>query len=548
MTHNLVLNYGLYRKMEIYRPNKAAQEDMTKFHSDEYIRFLKNIRPDNINEYNKLMSRFNVGEDCPVFDGLYEFCSISSGGSVAGAIKINKQQTDIAINWGGGLHHAKKSEASGFCYVNDIVLAILELLKYHQRVLYIDIDVHHGDGVEEAFYTTDRVMTVSFHKYGEYFPGTGDLRDIGAGKGKYYAVNFPLRDGIDDEVYETIFQPVMSKVMDLYQPSAIVLQCGADSLTGDRLGCFNLTLKGHGRCVEFMRSYNLPILLLGGGGYTIRNVARAWTYETATALGVEISNELPYNDYFEYYGPDFKLHISPSNMSNQNSNEYLDKIKCKLIENLRMIPHAPGVQMTAIPDDAINMEETEAEQMDAAEDQAQDKRGGSEMSKDKRIQDDRDVSDSEKEDEENGGKTHFNKKRLHDLSDGKKLSIQQEDSSVKENGVAETNAAAEADDLKIGESTSEQEKKTIEPEAKQRKIEDKTAEIPAIVSSDEQSSKENDLTNKEVTSMETETTAEATSTETSAPTNQESTKEKETESQDLEATKPTEATKSDEAK
>lgn len=141
----------------------------------------------------------------------------------AGSVKLNRQQTDIAVNWAGGLHHAKKSEASGFCYVNDIVLAILELLKweyfplcfpstyknslnesrwkthfsqhcfyavfvliralsvalftrYHQRVLYIDIDIHHGDGVEEAFYTTDRVMTVSFHKYGEYFPGTGDLR------------------------------------------------------------------------------------------------------------------------------------------------------------------------------------------------------------------------------------------------------------------------------------------------------------------------------------------------------------------------------------
>ena len=95
---------------------------------------------------------------------------------MASAVKLNKQSADIAINWAGGLHHAKKSEASGFCYVNDIVLAILELLKYHQRVLYIDIDIHHGDGVEEAFYTTDRVMTVSFHKYGEYFPGTGDLR------------------------------------------------------------------------------------------------------------------------------------------------------------------------------------------------------------------------------------------------------------------------------------------------------------------------------------------------------------------------------------
>ena len=176
MTHNLLLNYGLYRKMEIYRPHKATQEEMTKFHSDDYIRFLRSIRPDNMGEYNKQMQRFNVGEDCPVFDGLYEFCQLSAGGSVASAVKLNKQAADIAINWAGGLHHAKKSEASGFCYVNDIVLAILELLKYHQRVLYIDIDIHHGDGVEEAFYTTDRVMTASFHKYGEYFPGTGDLR------------------------------------------------------------------------------------------------------------------------------------------------------------------------------------------------------------------------------------------------------------------------------------------------------------------------------------------------------------------------------------
>ncbi|KAH0622234.1 hypothetical protein JD844_024358 [Phrynosoma platyrhinos] len=290
MTHNLLLNYGLYRKMEIYRPHKATAEEMTKYHSDEYIKFLRSIRPDNMSEYSKQMQRFNVGEDCPVFDGLFEFCQLSTGGSVAGAVKLNRQQTDMAVNWAGGLHHAKKSEASGFCYVNDIVLAILELLKYHQRVLYIDIDIHHGDGVEEAFYTTDRVMTVSFHKYGEYFPGTGDLRDIGAGKGKYYAVNFPMRDGIDDESYGQIFKPIISKVMEMYQPSAVVLQCGADSLSGDRLGCFNLTVKGHAKCVEVVKTFNLPLLMLGGGGYTIRNVARCWTYETAVALDCEIPN------------------------------------------------------------------------------------------------------------------------------------------------------------------------------------------------------------------------------------------------------------------
>ncbi|XP_071807574.1 probable histone deacetylase 1-A [Asterias amurensis] len=405
MTHNLILNYGLYRKMEIYRPHKAVMEEMTKYHSDDYIKFLRTIRPDNMSEYTKQMQRFNVGEDCPVFDGLYEFCQLSGGGSVAGAVKLNKQQTDIAINWAGGLHHAKKSEASGFCYVNDIVLAILELLKYHQRVLYIDIDIHHGDGVEEAFYTTDRVMTVSFHKYGEYFPGTGDLRDIGAGKGKYYAVNFPLRDGIDDESYDHIFKPIMSKVMEMYQPSAVVLQCGADSLSGDRLGCFNLTLKGHAKCVEFMKQYNLPLLLLGGGGYTIRNVARCWTYETATALGVEIANELPYNDYFEYFGPDFKLHISPSNMTNQNTGDYLDKIKTRLYENMRMIPHAPGVQIQPMMEDALH------DDSDNDEDDQPDKRV-SIMSRDKRIACDEEFSDSE--DEGEGGRrdirTHRRKK------------------------------------------------------------------------------------------------------------------------------------------
>ncbi|KAI8501428.1 Histone deacetylase 2 [Branchiostoma belcheri] len=414
MTHNLLLNYGLYRKMEIYRPHKASFEEMTKYHSDDYIKFLRSIRPDNMSEYSKQMQRFNVGEDCPVFDGLYEFCQLSTGGSVAGAVKLNKQQADIAVNWAGGLHHAKKSEASGFCYVNDIVLAILELLKYHQRVLYVDIDIHHGDGVEEAFYTTDRVMTVSFHKYGEYFPGTGDLRDIGAGKGKYYAVNFPLRDGIDDEAYEHIFEPVMSKVMEMYQPSAIVLQCGADSLSGDRLGCFNLSLKGHGKCVEFMKKFNIPILMLGGGGYTIRNVARCWTFETSIALGCDVANELPYNDYFEYYGPDFKLHISPSNMTNQNTPEYLEKIKQRLFENLRMLPHAPGVQMQAIPEDAIDQESENDEEDDP------DKRV-SIRAQDKRITCDEEFSDSE--DEGEGGRrdhhSHKKRKRLQREEDKK---------------------------------------------------------------------------------------------------------------------------------
>jgi histone deacetylase 1/2 len=318
MTHALLAHYGLLDEMQVLKPHPARDRDLCRFHADDYVSFLRSVTPETQQDQIRALKRFNVGEDCPVFDGLYSFCQTYAGGSVGGAVKLNHGH-DIAINWAGGLHHAKKCEASGFCYVNDIVLAILELLKYHevsalpsylyrpcllqfflgmfclnsakimfsqlvnnsylQRVLYVDIDIHHGDGVEEAFYTTDRVMTVSFHKFGDYFPGTGDIRDVGHSKGKYYSLNVPLDDGIDDESYQSLFKPIMGKVMEIFRPGAVVLQCGADSLSGDRLGCFNLSIKGHAECVRFMRSFNVPVLLLGGGGYTVRNVARCWCYE-----------------------------------------------------------------------------------------------------------------------------------------------------------------------------------------------------------------------------------------------------------------------------
>jgi histone deacetylase 1/2 len=189
---------------------------MTAFHSQEYIEHLKRAAPGLVTNNYHPEHKFNVGEnDCPCFPGLFEFCQISAGGSLDAAIKLNHKSADICINWAGGLHHAKKMEASGFCYVNDIVLAILELLKYHNRVLYIDIDVHHGDGVEEAFYCTNRVMTVSFHRYGDFFPGTGDVKDTGHGEGQYYALNVPLNQGIDDDSYYELFKTVRKEFIDL---------------------------------------------------------------------------------------------------------------------------------------------------------------------------------------------------------------------------------------------------------------------------------------------------------------------------------------------
>ncbi|XP_073107050.1 histone deacetylase 1 isoform X1 [Elaeis guineensis] len=362
MTHALLYHYGLLDRMQVIRPVPARDRDLCRFHADDYVAFLRAVTPETQHDQLRALRRFNVVDDSPVFDGLFTFCQTYAGASVGAAVKLNHQHHDIAINWAGGLHHAKRCEASGFCYVNDIVLAILELLKMHERVLYVDIDIHHGDGVEEAFYTTDRVMTVSFHKFGDYFPGTGDIHDTGFGKGKDYAVNVPLDIGMDDDSYESLFKPIVSKVMEVFRPGAVVLQCGADSLSGDRLGCFNLSVKGHAECVRYMRSFNVPLLLVGGGGYTIRNVARCWCYETGVALGIEIDDKVPPNEYQGYFAPDYTLHFAASNMENKNSRQSLDDIRTRILDNVSKLQHAPSVQFQERPLDTEFPEEDEDQQ------------------------------------------------------------------------------------------------------------------------------------------------------------------------------------------
>ncbi|KTW31928.1 histone deacetylase HOS2 [Pneumocystis jirovecii RU7] len=359
LTNHLILGYGLHKYMDIYRPRRATDEELEQFHSSEYIDFLKRVTPENASSFSDVSMKFNMGQDCPIFDGVYDFCSIYAGASLDAARKLSQNQTDIAINWSGGLHHAKKFEASGFCYVNDIVLAILSLLRYHPRVLYIDIDIHHGDGVQEAFYLTDRVMTVSFHKYNanvvspdkSFFPGTGYYNEIGSGKGKYHSLNIPLKDGIDDQSYIMLFRAILEPVINSYRPTAVVLQCGADSLGCDRLGQFNLSIKGHGECVKFIKSFGLPLLVLGGGGYTVRNVARCWAYETGICLDAELPDTLPSETpYIDYFAPDYTLHPKiTSRVENKNNRKYLENLRMHVVEQLRYLNGAPSVMMQEIP-------------------------------------------------------------------------------------------------------------------------------------------------------------------------------------------------------
>ena len=365
LTNKIVMSYGMHKAMDQYKSRRATADEIAGFHREDYVEFLQSVHPKmELTIPEGATSIYGTGDDCPIFDGLWEYCSLYSGASLDAARKLTNNQSDIAVNWSGGLHHAKKTEASGFCYINDIVLAILQLLLYHPRVLYIDIDVHHGDGVEQAFWSTDRVMTVSFHKYSpaDFFPGTGALSDTGptnnSSPGAHHALNIPLNDGIDDMQYTQLFKDIIGPCCDIYQPTAIVIQCGADSLGGDRLGCFNLNVQAHGSCVEYVKTKRVPLLVLGGGGYTPRNVAKAWAYETAICIGADktihptLPGHMPLLEHFKGETSLFpKLEVKGP--ENKNSQLYLESVVMGVREQLRYVQGAPSVQLRHIPPDLL---------------------------------------------------------------------------------------------------------------------------------------------------------------------------------------------------
>jgi histone deacetylase HOS2 len=233
--------------------------------------------------------------------------------------------------------------------------------------------VHHGDGVEEAFFSTDRVLTLSFHNYwNDFFPGTGSMSDVGpkdpTNPGAHHSLNVPLKPGITDEQWTEVFEDTTAAVIESYNPGAIVLQCGADSLGGDRLGQFNVSIKAHGNCVAFVKRHchQRKLLIVGGGGYTPRNVARCWTHETALCVGAELQNvipaHVPYRQAFsgpEHGGgllyPEFEV----AQHKNENLDDNLKTLVFNIKQQLRYLQGAPSVQMTYIPDDYMRIRREE---------------------------------------------------------------------------------------------------------------------------------------------------------------------------------------------
>jgi len=183
-------------------------------------------------------------------------------------------------------------------------------------------------GIQEAFYCSSKVLTVSLHKYESgFFPiNTGGLDEIGETWGRGYNINLPFHHGINDDQYISLFSRLLPKINSSFQPEVFVVQCGADTLFGDPMKSFNLTTKSILNCIEQIIDLNKPILVLGGGGYNIADTARLWTSITGLCLNEKLDNDIPEHDYFSYYGPDFTLETWPGNRTNKNSQLYLDSL------------------------------------------------------------------------------------------------------------------------------------------------------------------------------------------------------------------------------
>ncbi len=294
LTWRLMEAYGLTSlpDAKLLAPEPADEAVIGRFHARHYLEVLKAA---GSGLAVPGMHRFGLGPgDNPIFPGLWEAARLVAGGSLLAAKLVADGEVARAFHFAGGLHHAMPDRASGFCYVNDAVLAILALRERGWRVSYVDIDAHHGDGVQFAFYGDPSVLTISTHERGDrLFPGTGFVEEHGEGAGHGYSVNLPLEPGTDDEVYAEAFEAVVPPLIAVFKPDVVVAQLGIDSHHTDPLTHLSFSVQGFAHAVQRIVELSPRLVALGGGGYDLTNVARAWTAAWAVLNGIEIQPEIP---------------------------------------------------------------------------------------------------------------------------------------------------------------------------------------------------------------------------------------------------------------
>ncbi len=288
LTADLIRWLGWYPE-QVVEPEPASETTILQFHTPDYLKALKRAETEGV-----ASPEMGIGTpDNPLFSGCYTLSRLNVDGTCKAvdlALDGNR-----AFHMGGGMHHAHSDRASGFCYLNDPVIGIQRAVANNARVLYLDIDAHHGDGVQEAFYRTDQVLTFSIHQYSPgFFPGTGGVEEVGEGEGRGFSINLPLPPHTEDETYWWVYSELFPFVLERFSPDLLFVQFGADGHRDDPLASLYLSTYLYERVIrEIVERWSGPLVIVGGGGYDMVNVARIWTIVWGVMNGLELPDLLP---------------------------------------------------------------------------------------------------------------------------------------------------------------------------------------------------------------------------------------------------------------
>ncbi len=286
---NTLRSMGIFTRGALARefePEEADREVLEKIHTPRYLDALIDASE---GRYGFESLHMGIGgPDCPIFEDMYRYPAMACGASLKGVELLLSGDVELAFNPSGGFHHAGPELAAGFCYLNDVALACYVLAEQGQRVLYLDVDVHHGDGVQHIFYQRDDVLTISLHESGRtLFPGTGFTNETGEGRGKGYSVNLPFIPGTYDEAYLYAYRETIPPLIRAFDPDVIVFELGADTLSGDPLAHLKLTNNAYVEIIENLLGFRKPLLMTGGGGYNVENTVRAWSLAWSVLSGTD---------------------------------------------------------------------------------------------------------------------------------------------------------------------------------------------------------------------------------------------------------------------
>jgi acetoin utilization protein AcuC len=339
-TYELCNRYGVMNQpwMKVLKPESIDKSILSLFHEPEYLLLLEKASQGEV--MLEMLERGIGTKDNPILTGIFEWSLKVSGGTLEAISRLIGGKALTAFNPLGGFHHARSGSAEGFCYINDIVIAIRESLKRDPdiKIAYIDIDAHHGNGVQEAFYSDPRVLIISTHETGKsLYPWSGNANEIGEDGGKGFTINIPMEPQSDDEVFSFAFNEIVPPIIESFSPYIIVAELGADTLISDPLTHLKLTNNGYITAVKKLIELCPRIMGLGGGGYDLYRTARCWTLAWSALNNMEPEDEFAGLVGGMMFGPEMEvgsLYDHPYNSSGEDKGKAMREIK-KVVDYIK---------------------------------------------------------------------------------------------------------------------------------------------------------------------------------------------------------------------